>query len=133
MNVTTHVLAVPRGPYRMHAEVTVGEGAPEQFPPTRPAFWRIDDDLLGTVLALRRRIGELRRLHPPVQVVFGAHDRYLGPRVARRFAGLFPNSELHLLCDAGHYVQVDETEREAGLILGILGEWRHATNSGYAS
>jgi haloalkane dehalogenase len=33
--------------------------------------------------------------------------------VARRFATLFPHSELHLLPDAGHYVQVDEPQRVA--------------------
>jgi pimeloyl-ACP methyl ester carboxylesterase len=59
-------------------------------------------------------------------VIFGARDRYLGPRVARRFAALFPNSELHLLADAGHYVQVDEPGRVADL---ILSESHHATKS----
>jgi pimeloyl-ACP methyl ester carboxylesterase len=90
----------------------------EQFLPARPAFWRLNDDLLGTVLSRSRRVPDLRRFDRPVQVIFGARDRYLGPRVARRFAALFPNSELHLLADAGHYVQVDEPGRVADLILG---------------
>jgi haloalkane dehalogenase len=89
----------------------------EQFLPARPAFWRLNDDLLGTVLNRRRRVGELRRFDPPVRVVFGARDRSLNPRVGLRFAALFPHSELHLLADAGHYVQVDEPERVAALIL----------------
>jgi hypothetical protein len=54
------------------------------------------------VLARRRRIGDLRRFGRPVRVIFGARDRYLNPRVARNFAALFPNSELHLLDGAGH-------------------------------
>jgi haloalkane dehalogenase len=53
----------------------------------------------------------------PSAVIFGARDRYLNPRVARNFAALFPNSELHLLDGAGHYVQVDQPERVADLIL----------------
>jgi pimeloyl-ACP methyl ester carboxylesterase len=89
----------------------------EQFLPARPAFWRLNDDLLGAVLTRRRRIPELRRFAPPVQVIFGARDRYLNPRVAKEFADLFPNSQLHLLHDAGHFVQVDQPRQVADLIM----------------
>jgi pimeloyl-ACP methyl ester carboxylesterase len=89
----------------------------EQFPPAQPAFWRLNDDLLGTVLARRKRIPDLRRFQPPVRIIFGAHDRYLNPRVARRFAALFRHSELHLLSGAGHYVQVDQPQKVADLIV----------------
>jgi haloalkane dehalogenase len=87
----------------------------EQFLPARPAFWRLNNDLLTTVLTRRRRIPQLRRFTPPVRVIFGARDRYLNPRVARNFARLFPNSELHLLDRAGHYVQVDQPLQVASL------------------
>jgi len=90
----------------------------EQFLPARPAFWRLNDDLLGAVLARRRRIGALRRFGPPVRVVFGIRDRYLNPHVARNFAALFPHSELHLIDGAGHYVQVDQPRQVAELIAG---------------
>jgi pimeloyl-ACP methyl ester carboxylesterase len=50
-------------------------------------------------------------------VIFGSRDRYLNPRVARQFADLFPNSQLHLLDDAGHYVQVDQPQQVATLIM----------------
>jgi len=90
----------------------------EQFLPARPAFWRLNDDLLGTVLTRRRRIPQLRRFAPPVRVIFGALDRTLNPRVAKNFAALFPNSELHLLDDAGHFVQVDQPRQVADLIAG---------------
>jgi pimeloyl-ACP methyl ester carboxylesterase len=89
----------------------------EQFLPAQPAFWRLNDDLLGTVLTRRRRIPELRQFAPPVRVIFGSRDRYLNPRVARQFADLFPNSQLHLLDDAGHYVQVDQPQQVATLIM----------------
>jgi haloalkane dehalogenase len=89
----------------------------EQFLPARPAFWRLNNDLLGTVLTRRRRIPELRRFAPLVRVIFGSRDRYLNPRVARQFAELFPNSQLHLLDDAGHYVQVDQPQQVANLIM----------------
>ncbi|HEY1323451.1 MAG TPA: alpha/beta hydrolase [Streptosporangiaceae bacterium] len=90
----------------------------EQFLPARPAFWRLNDDLLATVLTRRRRIPELRRFNRPVRMIFGARDRYLNPRVAKTFAGLFPSSELHLLDGAGHYVQVDQPQQVADLIAG---------------
>jgi pimeloyl-ACP methyl ester carboxylesterase len=90
----------------------------EQFLPARPAFWRLNDDLLGTVLIRRRRIPDLRLFGPPVRVIFGAGDRYLNARVARNFAALFPHSELHLLDGAGHYVQVDRPQRVADLLVG---------------
>ena len=89
----------------------------EQFPAARPAFWRLNDDLLGTVLSRRRRIGELRMFQPPVRVIFGARDRSLNPRVALQFAALFPHSELHLLSDAGHFVQIDQPRQVADLVL----------------
>jgi pimeloyl-ACP methyl ester carboxylesterase len=88
----------------------------EQFLPARPAFWRLNDDLLGAVFARRRRIPQLRRFHRPVQIIFGARDRSLNPRVARNLAALFPRSELHLLDDAGHFVQVDQPQQVADLI-----------------
>jgi haloalkane dehalogenase len=90
----------------------------EQFLPARPAFWRLNDDLLTTVFTRRRRIPQLRSFAPPVRVVFGARDRYLNPRVARNFAALFPNSQLHLLDRAGHYVQVDKPQQIAEFIVG---------------
>jgi haloalkane dehalogenase len=89
----------------------------EQYLPARPAFWRLNDDLLGTVFSRRRERDRMRGFTPPVRVVFGARDRYLNPRVACQFAALFPNNRLHLLPNAGHYVQVDEPRRVAELIL----------------
>ncbi|GIG90393.1 alpha/beta fold hydrolase [Plantactinospora endophytica] len=96
-----------------------GEVVPQllrDFPPAQPAFFRLNQDLLGTLLRRRRRIADMRRFNPPVRVVFGARDRYLNARVARRFTALFPNADLHLLPDARHYVQVDEPERVGRLI-----------------
>jgi pimeloyl-ACP methyl ester carboxylesterase len=89
----------------------------EQFVPARPAFLRLNDDLLGTVLARRRHVPELRRFRPPVRIVFGVCDRYLNPRVARQFAALFPHNDPHLLDAAGHDVQVDQPQLVADLIL----------------
>jgi pimeloyl-ACP methyl ester carboxylesterase len=86
------------------------------FRAARPAFWRLNDDLLGTVISRRLRSGRLRDFDRPVRIVFGAADPYLNRRVAKRLHRLFPTSELHLLPTARHYVQVDEPQRVADLI-----------------
>jgi haloalkane dehalogenase len=93
----------------------------QQFRAERPAFWRLNDDLLGTVLSRRRMVPRLRRFVRPVRIVFGAADPYLNVRVARRFHELFPDSELFLLPTARHYVQVDEPAEVARLILALPG------------
>lgn len=89
----------------------------DSFPAAQPAFWRLNDDLLGTVLTRRRRLPDLRRFDRPVRVIFGVDDRSLNPRVARRFADLFPRADLHLLPNASHFVQIDQPERVAELVL----------------
>ncbi|GAA1853706.1 alpha/beta fold hydrolase [Asanoa iriomotensis] len=88
----------------------------KDFPPEQPAFFRLNQDLFGTLLRRRRRVADLRRFTPPVRVVFGARDRALNPRVAHSFANEFPNTDLHLLPGARHYVQVDEPERVGALV-----------------
>ena len=49
----------------------------------------------------------LRRIHTPVSIIFGEGDRYLGPALAAEMAGLFANSALHVVEQAGHYPQYD--------------------------
>jgi pimeloyl-ACP methyl ester carboxylesterase len=76
------------------------------FVAARPAFWRLNADLLATLRERRRRVPDLARLPVPVSVVFGSRDAYLNPRVARELAGWFGVAPV-LVPDAGHYVQVD--------------------------
>jgi pimeloyl-ACP methyl ester carboxylesterase len=87
------------------------------FRPARPAFWSLNNDLLGTVISRRKMLPRMRGFSRPVRIIFGAADPYLNTGVAKRFHQLFPNSELFLLADARHYVQVDQPEKVAGLIL----------------
>jgi pimeloyl-ACP methyl ester carboxylesterase len=62
------------------------------------------------------RLGEFRR---PVRIIFGEADPYLNQGVAQRFHELLPTSELFLLPGARHYVQMDEPEEVAQLILSM--------------
>ena len=91
----------------------------EQFRAERPAFFSLNADLLGTTISRRRRFAEMRSFTRPVRIIFGAADPYLNTRVAKRFHRLFPNSELCLLKDARHYVQIDNPGEVARLLLSI--------------
>jgi haloalkane dehalogenase len=91
----------------------------EQFLASQPAFWRLNQDLLGTIWARRRRRADLRRFDRPVSVIFGARDRYLNPRVAGRLVAAFPAADLHLIANAGHYVQVDEPAAVASRLMQL--------------
>jgi haloalkane dehalogenase len=87
------------------------------FRAERPAFWALNDDLLRTAISRRKMIPRMRTFARPVRIIFGDADPYLNKRVARRFHDLFPTSELVLLPGARHYVQIDEPEEVARLIL----------------
>jgi haloalkane dehalogenase len=92
----------------------------EQFeatPSARRAFFRLNEDLLGTVRDDSKRAGELKNFGAPVRIIFGARDRYLNKGVAQEFHRLFPASDLFLLSDARHFVQMDEPEEVGRLIL----------------
>jgi pimeloyl-ACP methyl ester carboxylesterase len=83
----------------------------------QPAFFRLNEDLLSTVRDRTKRIPQMKAFKPPVRIIFGASDPYLNAGVARRFHDLFPTSELFLLPGARHYVQIDEPEQVAHLLL----------------
>lgn len=96
----------------------------EQFHASRPAFWRHTAGMLGQVASRRLKTRQLQHFHRPVRIIFGVSDPFLNPRLAKRFAGQFPNNSLHLIENSGHYVQVDEPELVADL---MTTEFRHAT------
>ena len=52
-----------------------------------------------------------------MRIAFGAADPYLNAGVAKRFHRLFPTSDLFLLPNARHYVQIDAPAEVAPLIL----------------
>jgi haloalkane dehalogenase len=94
----------------------------EQFtvsPTAHEAFFGLNRDLPSTLTSRKAEIPRLRRFTGPVRIVFGAADQYLNQRVARRLHELLPTSELFLLPRARHYVQMDEPQRVAQLILTL--------------
>jgi pimeloyl-ACP methyl ester carboxylesterase len=89
----------------------------EATPSTRPAFFRLNEDLLPTIRSRSKLASTLKELRRPVRIVFGDADPYLNSGVARKFHELFPASDLYLLPGARHFVQMDEPEEVARLIL----------------
>jgi pimeloyl-ACP methyl ester carboxylesterase len=86
-------------------------------PSALPAFFRLNEDLVPTVRSRTRLVPRLKAFTRPVRIIFGEDDPYLNPGVARCFHEWFPRSELFLVPGARHFVQMDEPERVAHLIL----------------
>jgi pimeloyl-ACP methyl ester carboxylesterase len=88
-------------------------------PSAQPAFFRLNEDLLPTVRSRTQMIPKLKEFRRPVRIIFGDADYTLNSGVARTFHEFFPASELFLIPGARHFVQLDEPERVAELILGM--------------
>jgi haloalkane dehalogenase len=96
----------------------------EQFdatPSARPAFFRLNEDLLPTVQSRTQKIPKLKDFRRPVRIIFGEDDPSLNSGVARTFHEFLPGSELFLIAGARHFVQLDEPEHVARLILAMPG------------
>ncbi len=91
----------------------------DAIPSTRPAFFRLNEDLLPTIRSRSKMISTLGEFNRPVRIIFGDADPYLNKGVAQSFHQLFPTSELFLLPGARHYVQMDEPDEVARLILSM--------------
>ena len=88
-------------------------------PSARPAFFRLNEDLLRAIGSGTRAVPKLREFERPVRIIFGDADPYLNEGVAQRFHELFPASELFLVPGARHYVQMDEPAQVARLSLAM--------------
>src|SRR5262249_28214557 len=91
----------------------------ETTPSAIPAFMRLNEDLLPMVRSHTGMIPKLKEFRRPVRIIFGAADPYLNQGVARTFHEFLPESELFLIPRARHFVQMDEPEHVARLILAI--------------
>jgi haloalkane dehalogenase len=89
----------------------------DAIPGARPAFFRLNEDLIPTIRSGSKRASSLKEFKRPVRIIFGDADPYLNKGVARKFHELFPASDLFLLPRARHFVQMDEPEEVARLIL----------------
>jgi haloalkane dehalogenase len=90
-------------------------------PSARPAFFRLNEDLQPMVRSGTKMIPKLREFRRPVRIIFGDADPSLNSGVARTFHEFLPESELFLIPGARHFVQLDEPEQVARLILAMPG------------
>jgi len=88
-------------------------------PSARPAFFRLNEDLLPTIRSRTKMLPKVAEFRRPVRIIFGDADPYLNTGVARRFHELFSGSELFLVPGARHFVQMDEPAQVARLILAL--------------
>jgi pimeloyl-ACP methyl ester carboxylesterase len=88
-------------------------------PSARAAFFRLNEDLLPMVQSRTQMIPKLKEFRRPVRIIFGEDDPSLNSGVARSFHEFLPNSELFLIPGARHFVQLDEPEQVARLILAM--------------
>ena len=91
----------------------------DDTPSARPAFFGLNEDLLPTIRSRTKMLPKLGEFSRPVRIIFGDADPYLNKGVAQRFHELFPVSELFLVPDARHFVQMDEPAQVARLILAM--------------
>jgi haloalkane dehalogenase len=86
----------------------------------RPAFFSSTSVLWQELEARRASVPRLQQFKKPVHIVFGADDPYLNTGVAAEFKRLFSASSLHLVPQAGHYVQLDDAEEVGRIMLNKL-------------
>jgi len=82
----------------------------------RNAFFGLNDVLQQSVQERAARVPQLRNFTRPVLIVFGNDDLSLNAGVAKEFHKIFPNSQLALVKNAGHFVQIDAPKRVAHLL-----------------
>jgi len=84
----------------------------------QPAFFQLTRTLYSDVgNNAIKQTSLLPSISKKVLVIFGEQDPYLNTGVAKAFHSLFGNSELYLLQNAGHFVQLDRPRKVAKIIL----------------
>ncbi len=82
----------------------------------RPAFYGLNRVLREEIKQRQAKQQQLREFKAPVRIIFGQQDPYMNEGVARAFDALFPHSELFMIQQAGHFVQIDQPEQVANLM-----------------
>ncbi len=83
----------------------------------KPAFLALTNSLFQEIG--QRAIPQntlLPTFEAPVRIIFGAQDPYLNIGVAETFHSLFANSDLFIVENAGHYLQLDQPKTVSELI-----------------
>jgi len=86
---------------------------------SRVALLSLTSDLISAVGADVRRLGELASFPRPIRLIWGDKDPDLNSGIARALHEAAPASELFILPDAHHNLQIDEPRRVAQLLMTI--------------
>lgn len=95
----------------------------------RRAFHTINNEIVGQIEANQRSLETLTSLETPTLILWGARDPYLKPAVARQFHRLVPNSELHMVAGAGHFIQLQAADELAERIQEFVSRTGQSRNS----
>jgi haloalkane dehalogenase len=86
----------------------------------RPAFFSSTSVLWQELDARKASVPRVQQFKKPVHIIFGQDDPYLNVGVAKDFKNLFSNSSLHLVPQAGHYVQLDDANAVGRIVITQL-------------
>jgi haloalkane dehalogenase len=86
---------------------------------TRAALLSLTADTIPTVAANLGHLSELAAFPRPIRLIWGDRDPDLNSGIARSLHDAAPVSELFILPDAHHNLQIDEPRRVAELLLTI--------------
>lgn len=86
---------------------------------SRVPLLSLASDVVGAVGSNAARLGELASFSRPVRLIWGERDPDINSDVARALHEVIPDSELFLLPDARHNVQIDEPRQVGALLLSI--------------
>jgi haloalkane dehalogenase len=86
---------------------------------TRAALLSLMGDTIPTVAANQGRLSALAAFPRPIRLIWGDRDPDLNSGIARSLHDAAPTSELFILPDAHHNLQIDEPRRVAELLLTI--------------
>lgn len=90
----------------------------------RQAFHTINEEIVDQIDENQRNLETLTSLDVPTLVLWGQRDPYLKPAVARQFHRLIPGSELHMVTNAGHFVQLEASQEVADKIMSFVAQAR---------
>jgi haloalkane dehalogenase len=86
---------------------------------SRAPLRSLTSDGIAAVAANAARVGELASFPRPIRLIWGDKDPDLNSGIARTLHDAAPTSELVILPDANHNLQIDEPQQVAQVLLAI--------------
>ncbi len=84
----------------------------------REAFFSAANVLRSEVGSRENKKEAMRQFTGRVKIIFGKDNKTLNVNMAKEFHEIFKNSQLHIIKNANHFVQLDQPQKVAELING---------------